>query len=277
MKWLLLVLIFSVQFGGCGGCGGSENKNIKNGDAKSANQNVNVSGNINVALGVPTDSDSSDDYLIYRAQYVISYNKNKNVANWVSWNLDKEWFGTVARHTGAFISDTTLPIGFFRPKDSDYNKCGYDRGHLVRSEERTMTEADNNSTFVLTNIIPQTPDLNRGVWLRFERYIEKLCKKEDKELYIIAGGIYRTQNTINGREAIPDSCFKIVVVLNKGQGLKDITSSTEIIAVVMPNIQGIRMDEWEKYRTTVRRIEGSTGYNFLSYVSKKIQDDIEIR
>lgn len=241
----------------------------------SENKTDNV--NINVALGIPTDSDTTDDYLIFRSQYVLSYNKNRNVANWVSWELNKDWFGDVSRYSGNFITDTTLPAGYYRVKHSDYTNSGFDRGHLVMSEERTKTVEDNKATFILTNILPQTPDLNRGVWLNFENYCNSLALDDNKELFIIAGGIFHSQNSINGLVAIPDSCFKIVVVLERGKGLKDISTSTEVIAVVMPNIDGVRSESWEKYKTTVRRVENSTGYNFLSSVPIDIQNVIETK
>lgn len=230
-----------------------------------------------VSLGVPFDADSTDDYLIVRNQYVLSYNKVLNIPNWVSWELNSDWFGDVDRYSGNFITDTTLPIGFYRVKHSDYTNSGYDRGHLVRSEERTNTIEDNKSTFILTNIIPQTPDLNRGVWLNLEYYCEDLCKKDNKLLYVIAGGINRTKNTIGNQIVVPDSCFKIVVVLEKGQSLLDVNESTQIISVVMPNIEGVRSDKWEKYRTSVRAIENSTGYNFLDKLPINIQNIIEQR
>ncbi|MCL5070795.1 MAG: DNA/RNA non-specific endonuclease [Actinobacteria bacterium] len=235
----------------------------------------NNTGSIHISLGKPTDLDSSDDYIIIRSQYVLSYNHNKNVPNWVAWELNADWFGDVDRYSGNFITDTSLPAGWYRVKHSDYTNSGYDRGHMVRSEERTKTIEDNKSTFILTNILPQTPDLNRGVWLQFEYYCEDLCKKENKELFVYAGGIFHTDSTIGNGVSVPDSCFKIVVILDRGQGLNNVNENTPVYAVVMPNIAGIRTDDWEKYKTTVRRIESSTGYNFLSAIKKNIQDVIE--
>ncbi len=232
---------------------------------------------IHVNLGIPKDSDPSDDYLIKRKQYVISYNKNKNVANWVSWNLNKRWYGSTARYKGKFITDDELPESFYHVTHDDYTNSGFNRGHMVRSEERTKNKTDNKSTFLLTNILPQTPDLNQGVWLRFEKYCEKLCKKKNKELYVIAGGVFHTNDKINGLIAIPDSCFKIVVVLNRDEASDDVDEQTEVIAVMMPNEDGVRNDPWEDYRTTIDRIEHSTGYDFLSNVSKSIQEVIESR
>ncbi len=273
LKLLFLVAAFSIgAIISFHSCNNSKSNPINSNDDL---YNIPKISSIHVALGVPEDSDSSDDYDIVRNQYVISYNKDLNVSNWVAWNLDADWYGDVPRYSGNFISDTSLPSQFYHVKHSDYTNSGYDRGHMVRSEERTKTNEDNKSTFLLTNIIPQTPDLNQGVWLKLEYYCEDLCKQQNKELYIVAGGIYHTKSKIKDLVTIPDSCFKIIVVLNRSQGLKNIDDNTEVIAVVMPNIQGVRSDDWQKYSTTVDRIEFSTGYDFLNCLPKKIQAVIE--
>lgn len=238
---------------------------------------IQIFENVNVTMGIPVNNDSTDDYIIMRPQYVLSYNPQKNVANWVSWNLNSSWYGDVPRYSGNFITDTSLPDSFYKVKHSDYTNSGYDRGHMVRSEERTRTVEDNKSTFLLTNILPQRPDLNRGVWLNLENYCEELCKKENKELFVIAGGIFHSQNKIKDVIAVPDSFFKIIVMLNRDESLQSVSDSTKIIAVIMPNKNGVRNDSRKSYLTTIRRIESSTGYNFLTNVRKQIQDIIENR
>lgn len=264
-SFLLLVLFFS-----CSPL--SQSSELKQGGA-----NILLSDNINVALGIPIDQDISDDHLIERTQYVISYNKYKNVANWVSWNLDSSWYGDAPRYSGNFITDNSLPDSFYKVKHSDYTNSGYDRGHMVRSEERTRTVEDNKASFLMTNILPQHPDLNRGVWLNLEYHCEYLCKKEKKKLFVIAGGVYHSENRVKNAAAIPDSCFKIIVVLNNNESIESITDSTEVIAVIMPNFAGVRNEKWHNYLTTIRRIETSTGYNFLSNLSEELQNSIENR
>jgi endonuclease G len=210
---------------------------------------------------------------------VASYNFKLNVPNWVSWSLSADWFGDVPRYDGRFIEETLLPSWVYHPDHDDYTNSGYDRGHMVRSEERTKTEQDNKATFYMSNILPQRPDLNRGVWLDFERYCETLCKDSLKQLFIIAGPVFvgKVHSTIGHSIAVPDSCFKIVVVLNRGQKLENVTSTTEVLAVVMPNTDGIRRDDWTKYRSNVDQIETLTGYNFLDYVKPAIQAVIEAK
>jgi endonuclease G len=232
---------------------------------------------VHTSLGVPFDKDTTDDYLIIRPQYVVSYSGSKGQPNWVASELNAAWYGDVERYEGNFITDNSLPTSFYKVKDGDYTNSGYDRGHLVRSEERTATVDDNKSTFIMSNVFPQTPDLNRGVWLKLEYECERLCKEENKELFVVAGGIFHSNKTLNdaGKVVIPDSCFKIVVVLDKGQTLANVTKTTKVIAVVMPNIAGIRTDAYSKYLTTVDRIEASTGYDFLNEISDSVEESIE--
>ncbi len=231
---------------------------------------------VHLSIGIPHDNDTTDDYIIVRKQYALSYNKNTNITNWVSYELNSKWYGDAPRYSGSFISDTSLPIDYLRVKHTDYTNTGFDRGHLVRSEERTDNDEDNKSTFLLTNVIPQRPDLNRGPWLNFEYYCEDLCKKQNKELFIITGPIGSVCHIdTNSRVCFPVSCYKIVIVLDKNQNILDIKPSTKIIAVLMPNDIGIRKDKWEKYKTTVRKIEKLSGYNFLDFLPDDLQDILE--
>lgn len=236
------------------------------------------SGSVHLALGTPTDADPSDDLLLVKTQYALSYNPRRNVPNWVSQNLDETYFGPAPRHKGKFLADETLPAGVYRVRDQDYVGSGYDRGHMVRSEERTRTPEDNTATFLLTNVLPQRHDLNAGPWLRLEDYCQELSQRSHRELYIMTGGIFAAGGaTIGHGVAVPTECFKIVVVLDRGQGARDVTERTRVIAVVMPNVTGILDEGWGRYRTTVREIERRTGYDFLSAVPAVIQRAIEAR
>lgn len=76
-------------------------------------------------------------------------------------------------------------------KHSDYTNSGYDRGHMVRSEERTATDIDNKSTFILTSILPQTPKLNQQTWLSLEYACEDWCKKIIKKYMSLQVGVFQ--------------------------------------------------------------------------------------
>jgi len=232
---------------------------------------------IHAPWGFPMDTNPKDDHLIERKQYVLSYNEHLNVANWVAWQLNATWYGSTPRRSGKFITDTSLPESFTRITHDDYTKSGYDRGHIVRSEERTANIEDNTSTFLMSNILPQTPTLNQQTWLSLEYECERLCKSEGKELYVIAGGLFSGIPTrLNGKVAIPDSCWKIVLILEKGQSIKDISSKTSIIAVMMHNGRYEKTNnDWNLYTTSVDAIERSTGYDFFRDMPDQVENALE--
>ncbi|MDB4916252.1 MAG: non-specific endonuclease [Gemmatimonadetes bacterium] len=233
----------------------------------------------NLEFGTPTDADGSDDIIITRPQYALSYNSARGVPNWVSWNLNKTHFGAAAR-CDCFAPDPLLPPGAKVVVTGDYTGSGYSRGHMVMSEERTTTNAENQTTFYTTNVLPQYQDLNGGPWLRFENYNNDLARLGNKELYVISGGTYTASPaTLNnaGKVQIPSYTWKIVVVLDSGKTLANVatTSDLQVIAVSMPNVLGISGQQWQSYITTVDAIEAATGYDFLASLPDAIENAVE--
>ena len=129
----------------------------------------------------------------------------------------------------------------------------------------------------MTNIVPQAPDNNQGPWVGLEEACRDLARAGN-ELYIISG-VSGTQGSLpKGRVQIPEALWKVIVVLPEGDNdLQRITPQTTVLAVLMPNQQGVRDDAWESYRTSVDQIEQVTGYDLLSNVPVAVQADIEAR
>lgn len=231
--------------------------------------------NPNLLLGNPSNAgEEADNFKIEKPQYVLSYNRDRGTPNWVAWQLNAEWLGDVPRQND-FDPDESLPEGWDRIRPEDYTNSGYDRGHMTPSADRTATIEDNQATFLMTNIVPQTPNNNRGAWKNLEEYARKLVR-EGKELYIYAGveGVKETIGNKN-RVTVPSYTWKIIVVFDRpGMGLRDISENTRIIAVDVPNRKNASSD-WERYLVSVDRIEAKTGYDFLDRVPLKVQEAIE--
>ncbi|MCH8554588.1 MAG: DNA/RNA non-specific endonuclease [Schleiferiaceae bacterium] len=230
-------------------------------------------------FGLPQDADTTDEFILVREDYVLSYCGHRNAPNWVAWQLNSSWVGETERFKGQFLADTSLPDSFYVVRHRDYTHTGYDRGHLLRSKERSNTDEANRNTFFLSNVVPQTPDLNRGVWLRFEDYYLRKAVTEGANMYLIAGGVYHTTTYLHdtGKVAIPDSCFKIVLFTPETNSKEARSRTLSSLAVMMPNIQGIRNEDWRNYTTTIAAIEASTGYNFSLLLPDSIEWEIEQR
>jgi endonuclease G, mitochondrial len=243
------------------------------------------SSSVHLTLGNPSNATTSvsfpNNYLLVKPQYALSYSRDRGTPNWVSWQLNSSWLGSTPRQDN-FRADTTLPSGWYQVGGSDYSGSGFDRGHMTPSADRTKTVTDNSATFLMTNMVPQSPDNNQGPWASLENYLRTLVTG-GKELYIISGiygqggtGSNGTKYTIaNGDVQVPSRVWKVVVVNNPGAGASGVTTSTRVISVDMPNIQGIRNNDWKTYRVSVDSIEVQTGFDLLSNVSTSVQSVIE--
>jgi len=242
----------------------------------------------NDELGDPTPANGSnpDDLLISRLQYVVSYNESRGTPNWVSYELDSRQIGSENR-CNCFTADPNLPAGK-QIFTSDYTDGGFDRGHMTRSFDRTTTNAENATTFYLTNVVPQQADLNQGVWAQFENTLGDSAEA-GRAVYIITGPLYSKAHGLNllkneGKVAIPDSTWKVAIIGPRTNGVPytlgdiqtwDDLAGLSVLAVNMPNVAGVRNDPWQKYLTTIDKIEAATGYDFLSLLQTAYQDAVE--
>lgn len=238
-----------------------------------------------------TDVNTPNNYLLPKDQFVMSYDRDKGIANWVSWHLDSTWIGSAPRQDD-FRPDATLPAGWYQVLDSDYSGTGFNRGHMCPSADRTSTIPDNSATFLMTNMIPQSPDNNQGPWAALENYGRTLVN-EGNEIYILSGsaGVGGTGSNggvtttiASGHVSVPAYTWKVMLILPAASGddVARVNASTRVIAVIMPNIQGIRTDDWKKYLSTVDQVEtlvnGQTfvgGFDLFANVPAAIQDAIE--
>ena len=239
-----------------------------------------------MALGNPSGATTSDpnNYLISRPQYVLSYSRDRGIANWVSWHLGAAQKGN-ARRTDAFRPDPVLPSNWYAVRPSDYTNTGFDRGHLCPSDDRDATPDDNAATFLLTNIVPQAPRHNREVWKNLEEYCRKLMDTGN-DVYIIAGTLGTGGTGQNGYAAtlaggkltVPATLWKILVVVpTSADDTFALTPNTRVIAVNIPNNQSAADKPWRAYVTSIDALENLTGYDFLSNVPTDVQRIIEAR
>jgi endonuclease G len=222
-----------------------------------------------------TNVNQPNNYLMEKPQFSLSYSRDNGGPNWVSWHLDTSWLGSTPRQDD-FRADTTLPTGWYRVQGTDYSGSGFDRGHMCPSADRTITVAANSATFLMTNMIPQLPANNQGVWANLESYSRTLVS-QGNELYIVSGGHGLQHFIANGHVAVPAQTWKVIVVLPVGSNdVSRVTTATRTIAVVVPNSGSINSD-WRTYRVSVDQVEAITGFDFFSNVSSGIQAVIEGR
>ena len=242
--------------------------------------------NPNVGVGVPSVS-SAPEVLISRKQYVISWNHQHRQPNYVAWRLRGADMGNVQRQNN-FAVDPELERhlnqrGTGRAVEpEEYQGSCFDRGHLIPSADRTLSVADNSQTFLMSNMMPQTANLNRVSWQHLEHYARTLVRGTNDTLYIVAGPIFGEDPGHIGPDNdidVPSHNFKIIIKLSKsGKPLV-------LASVLMPNVTSNGTDpitdheqacedshgftesvsaesmesDWERFKTSLSEIEQSAG------------------
>ena len=245
---------------------------------------------IHLTMGNPTnavaDTNVPNNYLMMKPTYALSYNRDKGTPNWVSWHLATEWYGSLAR-IDTFRPDPAVPPSWYRVQAFDFFTTGFDRGHMTPNADRDNQNRIpiNQETYLMSNMVPQAPDNNQGPWANMENALRALTDAGN-ELYIVSGpaGVGGTGSNggvtttlAGGHVTVPASTWKVVLVLPKADGndIARVSATTRTIAVIMPNVQGIRNDDWNNYVVKVDDVEALTGYDFFSAVPTLVQKCIE--
>jgi endonuclease G, mitochondrial len=233
-----------------------------------------------VMLGLPSGASvtATDDHLIARNDVVISYSSSRKSPNWVSWTTTRDHVGAKSFRSNAhFRADPSLPRSFGYAAFHDYERSGYDPGHMVPSGDRTANTRANIRTYVTSNTVPQAFNNNRGPWLDLERHVRDEVLKDDLQAHVIAGGVYgKTPLTIGNGVPVPAATWKIVVFLKRGQTLAEVDRTTRVVSVLIPNndVEVGPLDPFQKYLTTPGEIERRTGLRFFSALPRQLADQL---
>lgn len=132
----------------------------------------------------------------------------------------------------------------------DYAGRPYDRGHMAAAANNTQTAEIMSESFFLSNMVPQVPNNNRGIWRQLEIWTRDWSRGGD--FYVISGAIYDPGYlTIGNGVGVPTRLYKIIHDKRTGQ--------TQ--AYMMPN-GPLPVADLPKYQTTVPAVEQATGMRF---------------
>lgn len=231
-----------------------------------------------LAFGNPSNASAADpnNYLLVNNYFALSYNRDRAIPNWAAWRLSPAEVGGFPRpNPDPFRPDDRIPKNWKRVTPSDYTGSGFDKGHLCPSADRSASLDGMTATFLMTNMTPQTGDLNRGPWQKFEAYLRTLVTRGN-DVYIYSG-VYGEKGKLKNKVSIPTNDWKIAVVAPSGSPPSAVNETARVIAVDMPNVKGILRADWQTYRTSVRQIEQNTGLNLLSALPQNIQEALETK
>jgi endonuclease G, mitochondrial len=200
------------------------------------------------AHGAPTYQAAPRDQQLCRQNYAVIHSCEHRNPRAVMERVTPAAVNGPAKRRDDFREDPEVHAEC-RSRLQDYAASGYDRGHMAPAAKSTQNDRVMSESFLLSNMIPQTPNNNRGIWRILELQVRDQVRNTGATLYVITGAIFDPgHKKIGSGVAVPTRLFKIVI--NRGTG--------EVTAYLMPN-EAIAVADLPRYRTTVAAVESASG------------------
>lgn len=215
----------------------------------------------NLKLGVPGMADA----VIDRRGYAFGYSEEFEQPRWVAYRLtDDEVRNRKTERTDDFRIDPYIPTGSARQED--YAKSGFDRGHLAPAADLGWSAKTMSESFYFSNMTPQSPDFNRGIWRKLEEKVRDWAV-DYGELYVITGPVpARSGRTIgDNKVAVPPACYKVIYAPK--------AKPPAMIGFVLPNARSSR--RLDEFAVPVDAVEALTGLDFFSKLNEPEQGRLE--
>lgn len=173
---------------------------------------LNISG-YSQMLEYPQPIDSNNQIMVKNG-FVLSYNETYEQANWVKYMvIGSELDSATAKRKNNFKVDKDISTG--SADLSDYKGSGYDRGHLCPAATFVEDQEKMDESFLMSNMSPQNPSFNRGIWKKIESYERQLAIEKDT-VWVITGGILKGKLETIGENKVAVPMFYYKIIYNDG-------------------------------------------------------------
>ena len=213
-----------------------------------------------------------------RGYYVINYSDDWRIPHWSAYHLTaKDLKGTVKRRS-SFRPDPEVPEKA-RSTLEDYRRKTFDRGHLAPAGDFKRSKEAMAATFLLSNMSPQYPNTNRGIWRDLEAQIRDMVK-EVGEAWVVTGDAFMTRDSQaasprtwirrgrQNRVAVPTHLFDAILT-------RDANGRWCAYAFLVPNQPTKNPDPTSRYQLAVDRLEQITAFDFFFGLDTAVQNRIE--
>lgn len=194
----------------------------------------------------------SGDQVLKHTAYSFVYNETHEQANWIAYELTEERTHNVYERTDKFLVDPLVTTG--SATDKDYEKSGYDRGHLAPAADMGWSETTVAESFYYSNMSPQEPGFNRGIWKRAEELVRNWAI-ENKDIYIVTGPVLTDGlKTIGPNEvSVPEYYYKVILDYSQ--------PDVKGIGFIMPNTSS--QLNLQTFAVSIDSVEAFTGIDFF--------------
>lgn len=173
----------------------------------------------------------------------------------------------------------------FRATKKDYYKSGYQRGHLAPSADHKRSQAENDGTFLLSNIAPQNGPMNMGFWQRLEDRLRNLARTDGVDgVWTFTGTLFmpdkappqgkrRRDLTVTykiigpNHVPVPTHFYKAVLVLRDG--------NPKLSAFIVPNTEVPKNTPFQRFSVTTDYLEHWSGLDFWNTLEDEEEGALE--
>ena len=213
--------------------------------------------------------ENTSDHEVHKySGFSLCFRNSYKDAEWVSYTLTHEKLIKNARRTNKFIEDKNISTG--SAKLSDYKASGYDRGHLAPAADMAWSEQSENESFLMSNMTPQVPQFNRGIWKELEAQVRKYAQSLDF-LIVATGPILEKQpeeysSIGQSKVCVPEYFYKVLLAKDKG-------GNWQSIGFILPNEKSEQ--DIFSYKVCVNEVEERCGIDFFSALDDSIEEEVE--
>jgi endonuclease G len=207
---------------------------------------------------------SASEKVIRHHAFSLLYDTSFKISKWVAYSLSADKISGPHSRKNNFSPDPQL-INYTK-NDEDYKGSGYHRGHLAPAADMKWSDVAMNESFYYSNMTPQVPEFNTGIWSRLESIVREWANAEEM-IYIVSGPILTPALKRIGKNqiSVPDHFYKAVIKYDP--------PSVKGIGFLIPN-KGSKGD-LQKYTVTIDSLEKLTGIDFFHSLPDNDERKIE--
>lgn len=208
--------------------------------------------------------DGVSEQIIRKSSYIVSYNRDIKIPNWVAWHLTADHTDGPVRRMSNFYEEEQVASP--RATLEDYRGSGWSRGHMCPAGDNKWSETAMYESFSLVNVCPQNASLNSGVWNSIEIDCRRWANRFG-DVYIVCGPVFLNleHETIGTNDVfVPEAFFKVVLCLN---------GTPKALGVICRNTDGNR--KRDLYYNSIDQVERITGYDLFPALPDSIEEKVE--
>ncbi len=212
-------------------------------------------------LAIPVCSEC--DQVIRHTGFTVGFEKDYRQARFVAYVLTAAETNSQVERTDNFRPDPKL--SFTQATNKDYQESGYDRGHLAPAADMGWSATAMNESFYFSNMSPQDPGFNRGIWKKLEDQVRGWAV-QNGSVIVVTGCIFNSfKGSIGSGVPVPAQYYKVIF---------DFTEpDIKAIGFVLPNEKSSA--PLSSFAFTVDYVESLTGLDFFEQLPDSLEHQVE--